>query len=140
MDKAEALDFIGLKEPLTEETVLAKYTERFNYNHMLYANAPSKVIEKIQQQSLEKLTRVKHILLEDIAAKKAAFDERFAGPTVNQKPEPAASENKQVVAWLILNTENKKTETFTVYEGINYIGRKKKEDGGHTIVLFNDPF
>jgi hypothetical protein len=140
MDKAEALDFIGLKEPLTEETVLNKYTERFNYYHMLYANAPSKVIEKIQQQNLEKLNRVKHILLEDIAIKKADFNKRFSGPVVNHKPEPAPTEKKEVVAWLIVHTENKKAETFELYEGVNYIGRKKKEDGANSIVLLNDPF
>jgi len=140
MEKAEALEFIGLKEPLTEETVLAKCTERFNYYHMLYANAPSKVIEKIQQQNLEKLNRVKHILLEDIAAKKAAFNKQFAEPAINHQTTPALAEKKQVVAWLIVHTEDKKAETFPVYEGINYIGRKKKEDGANSIVLAGDPF
>ena len=77
MEKTEALDFIGLKEPLTEETVQNKYTERFNYYHMLYANAPNKVIEKIQQQNLEKLKQVKKILLEEIVSRKKDFQERF---------------------------------------------------------------
>jgi hypothetical protein len=30
------------------------------------------------------------------------------------------------VGWLIVHTENKKAETFNLYGGINYIGRKKK--------------
>ena len=140
MEKTEALDFIGLKEPLTEETVLAKCTERFNYYHMLYANAPNKVIEKIQQQNLEKLSRVKHVLLEDIAAKKADFNKRFAASAESEKLRPVKSEEKTIVAWLIVHTEDKKPETFPVYEGVNYIGRKKKEDGANCIVLADDPF
>jgi hypothetical protein len=138
MDKAEALDFIGLKEPLTEEIVRNKYIERFNYYHMLYANAPNKVIEKIQQQNLEKLNRIKGILLEEITTKKTAFNKRFLDIAVEEKP--AAVHTEKQVAWLIVHTENKKTETFDLFEGINYIGRKKKEDGAVSIVLQDDPF
>ena len=140
MEKAEALDFIGLKEPLTKDLVLAKYTERFNYYHMLFANAPNKVVEKIQQQNLEKLNRVKQVLLEDIAVKQADFNKRFEMPAAETEPETKPTE-KPVVAWLIVHTENKKAESFPVYEGVNYIGRKKKDEtGASCIVLADDPF
>jgi hypothetical protein len=78
MDKAEALEFIGLKEPFNEEAILNKYNERFNYYQMLYANAPNKVIEKIQQQNVEKLKQVKKILLEEITGKKNDFNHKPA--------------------------------------------------------------
>jgi hypothetical protein len=87
MDKAEALDFIGLKEPLTEDVVLTRYAERFNYYHMLYENAPNKTIEKIQQQNLEKLNRVKRLLLEELAAKKNEFHKRFGEPVIQPQPD-----------------------------------------------------
>ena len=70
MDKAEALGFIGLKEPVSEKGVMDKYTERYNYFQMLYSNAPSKVVEQIQQQNLQKLILAKKMLLEEIAVKK----------------------------------------------------------------------
>lgn len=140
MNKAEALDFIGLKEPLTEESVQNRYTERFNYYHMLYANAPNKVIEKIQQQNLEKLTQVRKILLAEMESKKADFNKRFLESLVSEKPETLQSKEKPVLAWLIVHTESKKPETFDLYEGVTFIGRKKKEDGSHCVVLANDPF
>lgn len=139
MDKAEALDFIGLKEPFTQESLLNKYTERFNYYHMLYANAPNKVIEKIQQQNLEKLNLVKKLLLEDMAAKKADFQKRFFEPTVQSTPVSLAKK-KPVIGWLIVHTEGRKSETFSLYEGVNFVGRKKRDDGATSIVLQDDPF
>lgn len=141
MDKAEALEFIGLKEPLNEEAVLNKYSERFNYYQMLYTNAPNKTIEKIQLQNLEKLNRVKEILLENIAAKKNDFDKKFVNPFAKQKPQKIETDEKPVVGWLIVHTETKKSETFNLYEGINYIGRKKKADSlANNILILDDPF
>ncbi|NTS43873.1 FHA domain-containing protein [Flavisolibacter sp. BT320] len=141
MEKADALDFIGLKEPITEEAVIARYKERFNYFQMLYSNAPNKVIEKIQQQNLEKLNKVKKILLEEIAAKKSAFNKQFSEPAVQAEPKVSAEpDKKSLVGWLIVHTENRKTETFSLFEGINFIGRKKKEEDANWIVLSDDPF
>lgn len=134
MDKSEALEFIGLKEPISEEAVHSKYTERFNYFRMLYSNAPSKAVEQIQQQNLEKLNRAKKILVEEVASKKRNFDKN------KSKAEEEKIENKATVGWLIVHTENKKTETFDLYEGINYIGRKKKDDKTNNIVIEDDPF
>lgn len=140
MDKAEALGFIGLKEPISEEAVDDKYKERFNYFQMLYSNAPNKVVEQIQQQNLHKLNQVKNMLLEEIAAKKKNFDKKHASSITKPKPEAAKIEKKPVVGWLIVHTENKKAETFDLYEGINYIGRKKKDDKANSILIENDPF
>jgi len=138
MDKAEALGFIGLKEPLTEEVIRSKYNERFNYFKMLYANAPNKVIEKIQQQNLEKLNQVKRMLLEEIAVKRNNFDKKHSDSSVKPKPDVIKGATKPVVGWLIVHTENKKTETFDLYEGINYIGRKKKDDKANNILIEDD--
>lgn len=140
MNKAEALDFIGLKEPLTEEALQVRYTERFNYYQMLYANAPNKVIEKIQQQNLEKLSQARKVLLAEMASKQADFNKRFLETAAEKKVEPSAPKQKALAGWLIVHTENRKTETFALYEGVNFIGRKKKEDGSYSIVLPNDPF
>lgn len=140
MEKTEALDFIGLKEPLSEELVQNKYAERFNYYHMLFANAPNKVIEKIQQQNLDKLNRVRKILLDDIGAKKAEVARRFAGDVIAAVKDPERPAEKPVLAWLIVHTENKQTESFSLREGVTFIGRKKKEDGSACIVLHDDPF
>src|SRR3954466_343878 len=108
MDKADALEFIGLKEPINEEDVRDKYMERFNYFQMLYSNAPSKVVEQIQQQNLQKLNQVKKILLEDIAAKKKNFDKKYGNSLTKSKPGAVETEAKPVVGWLIVHTENKK--------------------------------
>lgn len=140
MDKTEALGFIGLKEPISEEAVRDKYMERFNYFQMLYSNAPNKVVEQIQQQNLEKLNHVKKMLLEEIAAKKKNFEKKYPNPINKPRPEAAKTENKPVAGWLIVHTENKKAETFDVYEGINYIGRKKKDDHANYILIEDDPF
>jgi hypothetical protein len=140
MEKTEALDFIGLKEPLTEETVQKKYTERFNYYHMLYANAPNKVIEKIQQQNLEKLKQVKMILLEEIVSRKKDFQERFFDASFLPEAISAKQKEKEVLAWLVVHTEDKQTQTFDVFEGVNYIGRKKREEGAGSVILEDDPF
>jgi hypothetical protein len=140
MDKAEALEFIGLKEPISEEAVRNKYVERFNYFQMLYSNAPNKVVEQIQQQNLQKLNQVKKMLLEEIAVKKKNFDKKYASSLSKPKPEAIKTEEKLVVGWLIVHTENKKTETFDLYEGVNYIGRKKKEDKANSILIEDDPY
>ena len=140
MDKAEALGFIGLKEPINEEAVHDKYTERFNYFQMLYSNAPNKVVEQIQQQNLEKLNHVKKILLEEIASKKTHFEKKYVNPINKPKAEPTKIEMNPIVGWLIVHTENKKAETFDLYEGINYIGRKKKYDKATCILIEDDPF
>lgn len=140
MNKMEALDFIGLREPLTEENIQHKYTERFNYYHMLHANAPNKVIEKIQQQNLEKLTQARKLLLQEIALRKTEFDKRFGNGLPEEKKETPQPKEKEPVAWLIVHTENRKPETFPLYEGVNFIGRKKKDDGSHCVVLEDDPF
>lgn len=140
MDKAEALEFIGLKEPYSDEALRNRYTERYNYFQMLYANAPSKVIEKIQQQNIEKLNQVKRMLLEELAVRKANLERKPSKPSGRVKPIPLQPEGKPVVAWLIVHTENKKAETFDLYEGINYIGRKKKDDTANNIMIKDDPF
>lgn len=140
MDKTEALDFIGLKEPLTEDTLRSRYNERFNYFRMLYANASTKVIEKIQQQNLEKLKQAKKVLLEEIAAKRKQFDETPSSVVMKPKPDAIDPAKKPVVAWLIVHTENKKAEMFDLYEGINYIGRKKWDDKANNILIADDPF
>src|SRR4051794_40305116 len=101
MDKAEALAFIGLKEPISEECVRDKYTERFNYFQMLYSNAPNKVVEQIQQQNLQKLNQVKKMLLEEIAAKKRNFDKKYANSLT--KPEAVEIEENPVLGWLIVH-------------------------------------
>lgn len=140
MDKTAALEFIGLQEPLTEDALRSRYTERFNYFQMLYANAPNKIIEKIQQQNLEKLNLAKKILLEEVAAKKNDFENKFAVPVVKLTPKPVQPDKKPVVAWLIVHTEDKKAATFDLYEGLNYIGRKKKDDNANNILIEDDPF
>jgi len=140
MDKAEALEFIGMKEPFSEEALRNRYTERYNYFQMLYANAPNKVIEKIQQQNIEKLNQVKRMLFEELAVRKANLERKVSKPSGRVKPIAAQPEEKQVVAWLIVHTEGKAAETFDLYEGINYIGRKKKDDGANNILIEKDPF
>ena len=111
MEKAEALEFIGLKEPISEEAVYDKYTERFNYFQMLYSNAPNKVVEQIQQQNLQKLNQVKKMLMEEIAARKKNFEKKDINPIIKPKTEETKTEKKPLVGWLIVHTENKKTET-----------------------------
>ena len=140
MDKAEALVFMGLKEPVSEKTVDDTYTERYNYFQMLYLNAPNKVVEQIQRQNLQKLNQARKALLEEIAAKNNNFDKKDARPVTQPKPEPVKTAEKTVVGWMVVHTENKKTETFDLYEGINYIGRKKKDDKANNILLEEDPF
>lgn len=140
MDKLEALKFIGLKEPISEETLRDSYTERFNYFQMLYSNAPNKVVEQIQQQNLEKLNQVKKMLLEEIATKKKNFNKKNANPIIKPKSEAAEKEEKPIVGWLIVHTENKKAEMFNLYEGINYIGRKKRDDKANNFLIEDDPF
>jgi pSer/pThr/pTyr-binding forkhead associated (FHA) protein len=39
-----------------------------------------------------------------------------------------------------VHTENKRSETFELYEGVNFIGRKKRDDGANSIVLQDDPY
>lgn len=140
MDKAEALVFIGLKEPVSEEVLSEKYTERFNYFQMLHSNAPNKVVEQIQRQNLEKLNHAKKILLEDIVARKKSFDKKNPTPVVKPKPGPEKGDQDPIVAWLIVHTENKKAVSYDLYEGINYIGRKKTDDKANNIVIEDDPF
>ena len=140
MDKAAALEFIGLKEPLSEKTVLERYTERYNYFQMLYSNAPSKAVAQIQQQNLQKLNQAKKLLLEEIAAKNNNFDKNEVKPQAKPKPEAVKPATKAVVGWLVVHTENKKTETFDLYEGVNYIGRKKKDEKANSILIEDDPF
>jgi hypothetical protein len=138
MDKAQALEFIGLKEPLQEGTLLQKYHERFHYYQLLYTHAPNKVVENIQQQNLEKLNQVKQILLEALAARKARFSPEAApGPS---QPATRPAVPPSIVAWLVLHTENRKAAAFPLQEGVNYIGRKIKNEGGHHIVIEDDPF
>jgi hypothetical protein len=140
MEKAEALEFMGLKEPLSEEAVSEKYMERFNYFHMLYSNAPNRVVEQIQKQNLEKLNYVKNLLLGEIAVKKKSVDKKNVNPPLKPKADAPKAAGKSIMGWLIVHTENKKAETFEVLEGINYIGRKKKDDKANYILIENDPF
>jgi hypothetical protein len=80
------------------------------------------------------------MLLEEIATKKKNFDKKHG----NALPKPMFGavkiEEKPVVGWLIVHTEHRKTETFDLYEGINYIGRKKKDAKANSIVIEDDPF
>ena len=141
MDKAEALEFIGLKEPFNEEAVLHRYDERFHYFQMLYANAPNGVIEKIQLQNLEKLNQVKKILLDEITNKKIGFAKKSSIPPVTPSQiTPEQKQEKPIAGWLIIHTESRKPQSFNLYEGVNYIGRKKKEDGSNNILILDDPY
>ncbi|MEO6916083.1 MAG: FHA domain-containing protein [Chitinophagaceae bacterium] len=140
MNKAEALEFMALKEPLGEKTLLEKYMERYNYFQMLHANAPSKAVEQIQQQNLQKLNQAKKTLLEEMTVKKQHFSRKESVPAVKPEPEPPKSNLPEVAGWLIVHTENKKTETFDLYEGVNYLGRKKEDEKANYILILDDPF
>jgi hypothetical protein len=141
MDRVEALSFLGLKEPVSKEVITAKYSERKNYFQMLYENAPSKVIEKIQQQNLNKLALVKQALMGQVSEVKESPAKKFETPVI--KPDPLHDlepEENPVLGWLIVHTENRQTRSYNLYKGVNYIGRKKKEEAANCIVIEDDPF
>ena len=143
MDKAEALSFIGLKEPASRQEITARYSERKNYYQMLLENAPNKTVEKIQQQNLNKLELVKQTLVNEMMERKAA---KAGKPDMPQsRPEPvqpadANEDDKIVLGWLIIHTENRSVNTFNLYPGINYLGRKKRADDANYIIVEDDPF
>lgn len=140
MDKTEALGFIGLKEPISEEALYDKYMERFNYFKMLYLNAPNKAVEQIHQQNLQKLDQVKNVLSEEITAKKKKFDKKYVDTVPKPNSKLVEIRAKPIVGWLIVHAESKKAKTFELYEGLNYIGRKKKYDKANSIILEDDRF
>jgi pSer/pThr/pTyr-binding forkhead associated (FHA) protein len=80
------------------------------------------------------------MLLDDIAARKKNFDKKNAVPIPKLKPEPGKVENRSIAGWLIVHTENKKAKTFNLYEGVNYIGRKKTDPNANVIIIDDDPF
>lgn len=140
MDKSEALEFIGLKEPISEELILDRYKERFYYFRMLYTNAPNKVIERIQQRNLEKLEEVKRVLLEAIKARQKVLEQKFGAAAI-PKPAPApVKEDSGVAGWLIVHTEQRNPETYELYPGINFIGRKARPDSPYNIIIGHDPY
>jgi hypothetical protein len=143
MNKEEALSFIGLKEPASRQEITARYSERKNYFQMLFENAPNKTIEKIQLQNLNKLEIVKQTLVNEMIERKAAKAGKPAPPEYKQQteaPEVIDTDEKIVLGWLIIHTENKPAITFNLYPGVNYLGRKKRDDDANYIIVEEDPF
>ena len=62
MDRIEALQFIGLKEPVDSEAALTKCDERISYHLMLLNNAPNKAVKAMQQVNVDRLYQIKEIL------------------------------------------------------------------------------
>lgn len=118
-----------------------RYKERLQYFRMLYAHAPNKSIEQIQQRNLEKLEEVKRYLLQALAARQQLLEQKFGPPELKigalQKEHVAAN---GATGWLILHTERRKPAAFALFSGVNFLGRKKSTEAGNYIVIDDDPY
>jgi pSer/pThr/pTyr-binding forkhead associated (FHA) protein len=134
MNRSEALEFLGLKEPVNNDAILNKYRERYSYFQMLYSNAPNSVIKNIQRQNLDKLDRIKETILGNVSIPISTGENKIQSTPVTIPKE------KNIMGWLIVHTENRKTENFNLFEGENCIGRKKTPDCVNSIVIESDPY
>jgi hypothetical protein len=146
MDRIEALQFIGLKEPVDSEAALTKCDERISYHLMLMNNAPNKAVKAMQQVNVDRLYQIKEIL--SGAERRSYFREPvMERPVKTEIPEPPVFKEvpmdepkKKLTGWLIIHAENRRPEAFEIFEGLNFIGRKKKNDTDHCILLHDDPY
>lgn len=140
MTKEEAYRFLDLPENATKATLVTRYKEKYTFFKMLYTNAPNEVIRNLQEKNL--------IILEDLK-KILPIEINNTANSENQKENPTqikVEHNKKndsspdgVLAWIIVHTEQKKTESYSLYEGVNSIGRNEVT-GFKNIIITNDSY
>jgi pSer/pThr/pTyr-binding forkhead associated (FHA) protein len=140
MTKEEAFQFLDLPENTTKTNLVARYKEKYNFFKMLYTNAPNEVIRNLQKQNLKILEDIKNIIPIEINKNINILDQKTK--TKQNKDESEKKNDiisESVLAWAIVHTEQKKIESFPLYEGVNSIGRQEAV-GYKSIVIIDDSY
>ena len=144
MDHKEALEFLELTESDGHDKIEARYREKYNFFKMLHTNAPTPPLRAIQQKNLDKLEEIKDLFR--IGKTTGSFGSAIPPPVAPlvrpsapaQPAQPAQSNGEAPVAWLVLHTENRNTESLPLYTGENAIGRSEKP--GTRSLLLSDGY
>lgn len=140
MTKEEAYSFLDLPHSATKASLLARYKEKYTFFMMLYTNAPNEIIRTLQNKNLKALEDLKKVL--EIEVNTVSNEEHApikSSPNKDISPKKIEADTDAVLAWLIVHTEEKSTQSFPLLEGVNTIGRQEVS-GYNSIVITNDSY
>jgi hypothetical protein len=140
MTKEECLEFLELPRNANNATVESRLKEKYTFFKMLHANAPNQIIRNLQEKNLNKLEEIKDFFsFNDTPDKNKQPGVNYNHSNNENNNEKINSKKDTVLAWLVLHTEDKKTKSFPLFDGINAIGRQSHEKYP-SIVLADDSY
>lgn len=131
MNLKEACQFLDLPENASVEQLVFRYREKKTFFEMLHSNAPNAIIKNLQVNNLKKLDEIAAILphkeLTKVDKKEpnSNYQNKENKKSTEQNDFYSNEENKEVLALLVVHTENKPTTSFSLYDGENSIGRNE---------------
>lgn len=120
------LEILDLSGAPSEAQIKQKLIEKFVYFKALINNAPTLHLKMIYEKNIEQLEQIRENLGLNID-----FDEplKFSNST---------NEKNSSIAVLIRHTEEKSTKSYTLDQGINYIGRDKLSNKNKIVIDDDD--
>lgn len=118
----EYYEFLELHQNASQEEIVKRVNEKKKHFELLIQNAPNDYLKNIHQKNISKLEEIKMTLTKGYT---------------NPKEEKASHSNTfddKTVAWLIRHTENKNPISFSLSDGINYIGRTTSNQKNEIII------
>lgn len=140
MTKETCLEFLELPKNATDEAIVSRFKEKYNFFKMLHTNAPNQIIRNLQQKNLDILEEIKSVLPVVPTSNSREDEPSLKTKSKENKIEIEKSSNSEdIIAWLIVHTEEKEVKSFPLFEGINAIGRQK-HSRYHSVEIGEDTF
>ena len=120
------LEILDLSGNPSEEQIRQKLIEKLAYFKALINNAPTSHLKMIYEKNIEQLEQIRINLGLNIS-----FDEPF-------KFSNSTHEKKSGKTVLVRHTEDKSTKSYTLDQGLNYIGRDKSANKNKIVIDDDD--
>lgn len=119
----EYLDFLELPSNTDNDTIMQRIGEKEKLFEQLLQSAPNDYLKNIHSRNIAKLSEIR-----------AVFQKGYAYPNKEAARKQHAAE---ATAFLIRHTENKKSESFPLFSGKNFLGRMSNNHP-HEIIIEDD--
>jgi hypothetical protein len=157
MTQKEALQFLELPETATNNEIRIRLAEKLEYFEHLSEEAPSDFLRRINARHADKVKHIQQeffswageesgseVFLPSEPQEEGPVEEEvFTTPIIvssGSSLPPVIPEMPQPVGWLIRHTENQSAQTWPLFTGKNYLGRKAPSGLSQFAIIEDDPY
>ena len=119
----EYLDFLELSSNPDNDTIMQRIKEKEKLFDQLLQSAPNDYLKSIHSRNIAKLLEIKAIFQK--------------GYTESNKNDESKNDVVKEIAFLIRHTENRKSKSFPLFNGKNFLGRMSNNQP-HEIIIEDD--